>query len=58
MAGWQKRARIMVAVFGLARAVLVFLAIGPRPPLPEPPCPVVRGGGPAVLSFFPAARAG
>lgn len=36
MALWQKRARITVAVFGLASAVVVFLAIGHRPPAASP----------------------
>src|SRR3954465_8214406 len=33
MAVWQKRARVVVAVFGLACAVLVYFAIGHRPPV-------------------------
>jgi len=36
MAVWQKRARILVAVFGLTSAVIVFLAIGRRPPAATP----------------------
>src|SRR4051812_14326387 len=36
MAVWQKRARVTVAVFGLACAVVVFFAIGHRPPASTP----------------------
>ena len=48
MAQWQKRARITVAVFGLASAVVVFLAIGRRPPAVAPA---------AVTRLDPAASA-
>jgi LPS export ABC transporter protein LptC len=32
MAIWQKRARLVVAVFGIAAAVIVYFAVGRRPP--------------------------
>lgn len=41
MAVWQKRARLAVAVFGIACAVVVYFAIGRRPPA-APPASVTR----------------
>jgi LPS export ABC transporter protein LptC len=37
MVVWQKRARFVVAVFGIAGAVLVYFAIGRRPPVVAQP---------------------
>ena len=37
MAVWQKRARFVVAVFGIAGAVVVYFAIGRRPPVAAQP---------------------